>query len=926
VIVFTIMLAIVVLFGETPSTANVFASIAVMTSLGMVFSEVPDLIQALSEARVSMRRVQNFLCLPDSPPLDVMNLANQRVQINPHTPSENPNPTANLLPGEIILEKATFEFPQGSVESIKDFTLHVKQGELICIVGAVGSGKSSLLSSLVGEHLHTKGIKQVNGLISYLPQTAWNLNATVRENIVFFQEFDEKLYQSLVSACCLEPDLARFPAGDDSEVGERGVNLSGGQKQRLGLARTGYTSLVGNTPIVVLDDPFSALDESVANTVFQNLLCTALKNKTRLVATHRIDFAMKADRILVVENGRLVEEGTPANLALNSKRFQQFLQAHQSARGEMNPTTSPFENPATLSTTAVSNAPGSQTGKLIMSEKVASELPGFRFPLLWSYGARLLPALGIWAVLTVFAAPRIAELGARSWLGNWTSHAANYSLGFGLFAYISLSLLSAAADRLRFYVTFSGGVKAGSHYFEMLLRSVLRSPMRFFDTTPQGRILNRFSTDISTTDNNMPSSFGNFAQSMIGLIICLVPMLLATLWSLCIWIPASFFYSQLIRLSRRATLRLSALSVVARSPWMSAVAETPEGVSIIRSLNVQDRVEQKFFKLLEKHVAIGFSSIAATLWFSMRLEALGLVSVTLFMTLVLTQSENIPQTIAALGLLFAFQAVGVLSALSRNLRMLEIGMNSLERLDEYLVLPEEKWNDTAPMPELGWPSAGRIECRNLSLQYDNNLPFVLQNLNVTVTAGEHVGIIGRTGSGKSSLFLALTRIVEPPAGCVFIDGIDIVTLPLQALRNSIAVIPQDPVLFSGSLRQNLDPFELQTNEAIAVALHRAHLTHLCSTAAEAENYAIDEMGKNLSVGERQLVCLARALLSQAKILLVDEATANVDVETDARIQTTIRNEFKDTTMIIIAHRQGTLKDCSRVLEMQKLGLTAVPKN
>lgn len=902
-LVSTIVIALVALTGGELDVASVFASIAVMIALGQAFAEIPDLVQSYAEAKVSLTRVDAFLRLP-----------------------EDPESVANTLaPGAVSVEGASFVFAGSQKTALQDITLDVQPGEFICVVGPIGAGKSALLGSLLGEHTLTAGSSSIGGKASYLPQVPWNLNASVRENILFHHPENPSLCDAVIDACGLRTDIAQFPAGDSTEVGERGVNLSGGQKQRLGLARTCYTSLVGGTPLVVLDDPFSALDEHVASHVFEAAIMGLLSARTRLVSTHRMDFALRAHRVVVIDKGRITEQGPPDALLASGGLFARLVGIHRETRGEavfaaqkgMAPTLEVVTQNPEASTPKVPAEPEKEKGRLIQDETIAMGVRGFRFELLFHYARRLLPALGLAAVAFVFIVPRLADLGARSWLGTWTSRAQEYAVLPAVSLFVGLSLLSAGADRLRYFVTFTGGVKAGTWYFASLLVRVLRSPLSFFDSTPQGRILNRFSTDVSTTDNNMPSSFGNFTQSLVSLFTSFLPMIIASPWSVAILVPTALFYVRLVSISRRATVRLNALSTVQRSPWMSIVAETPPGLTVIRAMGARESFLTRYLACLGRHVATGFYSIGTSLWFALRLELVGVFAVSGFIVLLVTLGEATPQGLAAVGLSFAFQASAVLSGVARNLRMLENSMNSIERIEEYLQLPEEDWGEKKPRPDASWPSSGQLELRGLELRYRPDLEPVLKGVSLTVQSGERIGVVGRTGAGKSTLFLAITRIVEPGPGMVFLSGIDVTTLPLENLRQAIAVIPQDPVLFSGNLRDNLDPFQAFDDSAITSALRRAHLTQLCSDGQQARLVSVEENGRNFSVGERQLVCLARALLSNTKVLLIDEATANVDVETDARIQQTIRDEFSTCTILTIAHRLGTLRECHRLVEIDE---------
>lgn len=925
-LVTTAVIVIVALTDGQLNVADVFASMAVMAQLGIVLSELPELVQGVAEVRVSLRRVEEFLNLPATP-------------VNPRLAGET---------GSISLNQATFQWPKPLSDSAPKALIaldaRIEPGSLVVITGAIGAGKSTLLAALIGELPLIEGHCTVGGNVAFVPQVPWNLNATVRDNIMFHLSDDPALYDRVVHACALPDDLRQLPAGDQTEVGERGVNLSGGQKQRLSLARAAYTSLQGGAPIVCLDDPFSALDEHVAQHVFDNLLLGILKSKTRIVVTHRVDFGLYADHVIIMEKGRIIEQGKPADLAhMPLGRFANLLDIHRATRGDLAQTPSPrsdskllkssnlgskpagsnlagssaLQPQGEMSATGVRATPTGQltaTGRLTTQETVA--LPTFRFGLLWSYISHLAPALGATAIIVVFIIPRLADLGSRSWLGIWTTQPESHSTLVAIGIYVCLSALTAASDKLRYLALYKGGVKAGTFYFKRLLESVLRSPMHFFDSTPQGRILNRFSADISATDSNMPQSFGNFASTVVSLIVSLIPMLASSLWSIAVIAPAGMLYLRLTQISRKASIRLNALSVVQRSPWMSIVAETPSGLPVIRSLNAPDRFLARFRACLGRHVSTGFHSIGTTLWFSLRLEVIGIASIGGFLALLLFAREKIPYGLAAVGVSFAFQIVSLLGGVARSLRMLENGLTSVERVDEYASLPPEDSNGIQPAAAT-WPLKGAVRVRSLTLRYREGLEPALNDVSFDIKAGEKIGIMGRTGSGKSTLFLALTRVVELDPGQVFIDDVDVRTVALEHLRKQLAIIPQDPVLFSGTLRENLDPFAEHSDTDITLALTRAHLTHLCASGAQAAKVNVDESGRNFSVGERQLVCLARALLMRARILLIDEATANVDVQTDALIQKTLQTEFNSCTILTIAHRLGTLRACDRIFVLSQ---------
>jgi ABC-type multidrug transport system fused ATPase/permease subunit len=880
-------------FSGVPSTAQVFASFSIIATLVIIFSEIPDLLQSVAELKISLNRISQFLKSHPAP-LQTDNSSDNTIELN--QASFRRFPTQDL---------------NDSQEALSNLSLKVEAGQCVAIVGAIGSGKSTLLSAMLGELQLSAGQARLPHPISYAPQIPWNQNATVKENIVFQLSTDDPLLRRIVSASSLSQDVRNWPAGIETEVGERGLNLSGGQKQRLALARSAYASLSQGIGTVLWDDPFSALDESVASSVFEELLLGCLGNKTRVFCTHRIDFALKSDWVVVMNSGRIVEQGAPLALLKQAGEFYKLHETHLSTRGQhfvLNDTDEP-EQERKLET----EQPLSDAGKLTAEEQVS--LPVFNKQALSLYFRALAPAVGVMGVVGVFMLPRLTDIGSNLWLGHWTSHPSDVELSTAVGVFAALTLVTVIAERTRSVLLFDGGVKAGTRFFSDLLSGVMSAPMRFFDTSPLGRVLNRFTSDTNAVDNSMPSSVGQFLTSVIGVLISLFPVVVSQPVTATLLAPVAGLYFWLFRWVRKAQLRLNALTQVVRSPWMSLTSETLPGLSVVQSLQVQDRFLNRYKRLVNRHISTGFYVIATNLWFAFRLEVLGVALVGGFIILLTMNPDSASPTWKAVGLTFGLQTIGILGSITRSLRMLENNLISVDRMTEYASLKPEQSNHETPEDLHNWPAHGKIRINNLTAAYAEGLTPVLQGVTLNIPAGSKVGIIGRTGSGKSSLFLALTRILPLEENMIFIDEIDITKLSLNQLRRAIAMIPQDPVLFSGSLRDNLDPFAQHTAPEISTALRRAHLQRICSNADDAEKLIIEEGGRNLSVGERQLVCLARALLSKAKILLIDEATANVDVVTDALIQQTLREEFAHCTQLIIAHRTNTLKGVDSMVRL-----------
>ena len=880
-------------FSGVPSTAQVFASFSIIATLVIIFSEIPDLLQSVAELKISLNRISQFLKSHPAP-LQTDNSSDNTIELN--QASFRRFPTQDL---------------NDSQEALSNLSLKVEAGQCVAIVGAIGSGKSTLLSAMLGELQLSAGQARLPHPISYAPQIPWNQNATVKENIVFQLSTDDPLLRRIVSASSLSQDVRNWPAGIETEVGERGLNLSGGQKQRLALARSAYASLSQGIGTVLWDDPFSALDESVASSVFEELLLGCLSNKTRVFCTHRIDFALKSDWVVVMNSGRIVEQGAPLALLKQAGEFYKLHETHLSTRGQhfvLNDTDEP-EQERKLET----EQPLSDAGKLTAEEQVS--LPVFNKQALSLYFRALAPAVGVMGVVGVFMLPRLTDIGSNLWLGHWTSHPSDVELSTAVGVFAALTLVTVIAERTRSVLLFDGGVKAGTRFFSDLLSGVMSAPMRFFDTSPLGRVLNRFTSDTNAVDNSMPSSVGQFLTSVIGVLISLFPVVVSQPVTATLLAPVAGLYFWLFRWVRKAQLRLNALTQVVRSPWMSLTSETLPGLSVVQSLQVQDRFLNRYKRLVNRHISTGFYVIATNLWFAFRLEVLGVALVGGFIILLTMNPDSASPTWKAVGLTFGLQTIGILGSITRSLRMLENNLISVDRMTEYASLKPEQSNHETPEDLHNWPTHGKIRINNLTAAYAEGLTPVLQGVTLNIPAGSKVGIIGRTGSGKSSLFLALTRILPLEENMIFIDEIDITKLSLNQLRRAIAMIPQDPVLFSGSLRDNLDPTAQHTAPEISTALRRAHLQRICSNADDAEKLIIEEGGRNLSVGERQLVCLARALLSKAKILLIDEATANVDVVTDALIQQTLREEFANCTQLIIAHRTNTLKGVDSMVRL-----------
>ncbi|XP_052533779.1 ATP-binding cassette sub-family C member 2 isoform X2 [Tympanuchus pallidicinctus] len=923
-----------------------FTSISLFNVLRYPMAMLPLVLSSLVQTNVSKVRLERYLGGED---LDTSAIHH------------------DSIPGSAVrFSEATFTWEQDGNAAIRDVNLDIKPGSLVAVVGAVGSGKSSLVSAMLGEMENIKGHINIQGSLAYVPQQAWIQNATLKDNILFGSELDEARYQKVIKACALLPDLELLPAGDQTEIGEKGINLSGGQKQRVSLARAVYN----DADIYILDDPLSAVDAHVGKHLFEHVLGPKglLQNKTRILVTHSISFLPQVDNIVVLAAGAVSEHGSYSTLLANRGAFAQFLNSYGSQEeGAAEETTAavgldgteeqgdegmePFveEGPddvvtmtlkreasilrkeftrsiSTRSTTSVKKVQEElvkniKGQKLI--EKEAVETGKVKFSMYQQYlravgfGFSFLVAMG-------FVGNYAAYVGTNLWLSAWTDDAERYQnetypvqqrdLRIGVFGALGISqaLFLFFATILSSY----GAMRASRIVHEQLLSNILRVPMSFFDTTPTGRIVNRFAKDIFTIDETIPTSFRTWLNCFMGIISTLLMIALATPFFLVVIVPLGIFYYFVLRFYISTSRQLRRLDSVSRSPIYSHFGETVSGLSVIRSYGHQQRFLQQNEKIMDINQKTVHSWIVSNRWLAIRLEFVGSLVVFFSALLAVISKNSLEGGIVGLSVSSALNVTQTLNWLVRVTSELETNIVAVERVHEYMKVKREAPWVTDKRPPHGWPSRGEIQFVNYEVRYRPELELVLHGITCNIGSTEKVGVVGRTGAGKSSLTNCLFRILEAAGGKIIIDGLDIATIGLHDLRQNLTIIPQDPVLFTGTLRMNLDPFDQYTDEEVWKALELAHLKAYVQEIPERLQHIVSEGGENLSVGQRQLLCLARALLRKAKILILDEATAAVDLETDHLIQTTIRSAFADCTVLTIAHRLHTIMDSNRVMVMQ----------
>lgn len=871
--------------------------------------------------------------------------------------------------------------------TLKDIKLSVRRGELLAIIGATGAGKSSLLSALLGElplqsndERRFSDVISMHGSLAYVPQQAWIFNATVRENILFGKSFDQALYDEAISGACLATDLELLPSGDKTEIGEKGVNLSGGQKMRVSLARAIYA----NADIYLLDDPLAALDAHVAEQVFRVCINGLLKkrNATCLLVTNALSFLPNVDRIAVLNDRKFEAVDTWEKLYKANPTLTKLLQETEKKQhdeeererrlsttdmaDEDNTEGNTHENGTSAETRARASSTAETPSPKTSAEEAASPLQKLmtdeeinKGTMGWSVVKAYLTSMG-WFVFAGFmitsAVAQILVLAANYWVSVWTSdppmitksNGEPFSAGFYIAIYGAVNIAQLLGQLICRVVMAYAGIRASASLHRNMLSNLLRAPMLFYQRTPLGRILNRFTSDMGDVDRMMPPMFSLFVFSVMSSLATLGGIAIGTPYALVAFVPVFVFFIWLQRYFQCSSRELKRLDSVNKSPVYSHFDAMLGGIPSIRAYGAQERLVVEGCAKIDHSIRVDWCNNSCVRWLTLRLEFLGGLMTLATSLFVVVLADSLTPSVAGLALSYSLSITQLLTLGVRVGSQFENAFNAIERILHYTTeTPQEKPAFIAATePSAAWPQAGIIAFKNVSMRYRGGLPLVLDGVSFTLTKAAKVGVVGRTGAGKSSMFLTLFRIVELAGGEITIDDVNISKIGLHTLRSRLSIIPQEPVLFTGTVRFNLDPFNEHTDEQLWAALKRAYLAEVVErgqgdTAAGDKDTSkapidaaekgsgrgldmmVEENGANFSVGQRQLLCLARTLLRKSRVIVLDEATAAVDPHTDACIQRAIREEFKDFTMLTIAHRINTIIDNDVILVLDKGKLAEV---
>ncbi|KAL5799101.1 hypothetical protein ACOSQ2_003921 [Xanthoceras sorbifolium] len=906
------------LMGIQLTAGRVLSALATFRMLQEPVFSLPDLLSNLAQGKVSADRIASYLQEDEIQQDSVEYVSKDKTDFG------------------VEIDNGKFSWiPESSSPTLDGIQLKVKKGMKVAICGTVGSGKSSLLSCILGEMQKLAGTIKVSGTKAYVPQSPWILTGNIRENILFGNQYDSHKYDKTVKACALLKDFELFSCGDLTEIGERGINMSGGQKQRIQIARAVYQ----DADIYLLDDPFSAVDAHTGTQLFEECLMGMLKDKTVIYVTHQVEFLPAADLILVMQNGRIAQAGRFDELLEQNVGFENLVGAHNEALesiltvGNSSRTSQDLVPDAESSTDTSSNAElthsqhdsehnlpldiAKKKGQLVQEEE--REKGSIGKELYWSYLTAVKGGALVSIIILAQSLFQVLQEAGNYWMA-WTSPTTSEAepvveMKLILLVYTLLAIGSSLCMLLRTMLVATTGLRTAQKLFTNMLHSVFRAPMAFFDSTPTGRILNRASSDQSVLDLELATRVSRCAFSIIQILGTIAVMSQVAWEVFVIFIPVTaicIWYQQYYIPTARELARLAQIQ---RAPILHHFAESLSGAATIHAFDQEDRFTNANFSLTDDHSRPWFHNVSAMEWLSFRLNLLSnFVFAFSLIVLVSLPEGKINPSLAGLAVTYGINLNVLQAAIIWNICNAENKMISVERILQYSNLTSE-----APFvieeyrPPNNWPEVGTICFNNLQIRYAEHLPSVLRNITCTFPGGKKIGVVGRTGSGKSTLIQAIFRIVEPREGSIIIDNVDICKIGLHDLRSRLSIIPQDPTLFEGTVRGNLDPLVQHSDKEVWQALDKCQLGDLVRAKEKKLDSTVVENGENWSVGQRQLFCLGRALLKKSSILVLDEATASVDSATDGVIQKIISQEFEDRTVVTIAHRIHTIIDSDFVL-------------
>jgi ABC-type multidrug transport system fused ATPase/permease subunit len=1007
-----------ILRGGTLTPSNAFALVGVYAALHWPFLMITSSLSATIECLVSIRRIQEFLELPEVPGL--------------HLSSSLDEHGVELPAGSISLQGASFSWD--FEDSLTNLNFTASPGSLTCIVGPVGSGKSSLLNTLLGEIKQTAGTTRISGKIAYAPQIPFLLHATVRENITFGCEFFQERYAKTIECCALQADLDMLVAGDLTVIGERGINLSGGQKARIAMARAVYS----DCDICLLDDPLSAVDAHVGHKLFNDCIKVLLKSKTVLLVTHQLQFVTHGDQLVVMQNGTIQHFGSPQQLRQDGvdlvallEKFNEELNKHAAIepieehsmsmddeddeiRGSYDSmrlsASGSIRRSGQLKTSSGSSSVAAVTdddddGQIANEDEYHADLTAEQQAAVFSKAnvtqkeERGTGSIGAavykfyfshkkywWMLAVLFIIiHRAIDMFVQVYMGKWS--ASNTPAGggnkgnsspssspqepfsmplaipmdfappkisepelpinlfslAGIVASVTSSAIEATSQAsvaiakippstVQFLIIFSVSdlllvifqmLKAsiilivccwtGKVVYMEMFNKLLRAPMAFFDTTPKGRIAARCSSDTDAMDNRIGDPLSSTVTALATIVGSIVIISMSVGWWVLGLIPMALVYYSIWNRAIGTFRDVTRLEGNSKAPLNTIFSESLNGLYTLRAFARQPQFVQQLYHKLDCLTRVYYHKYSCERWLSLRIEGVGVTLAALFGLVGVFNTSLNPGLVAA-ALTSLIMNSEIVGELIHGYTHIESYMNSVERIQQYTAIETERPAHIETYnPPANWPDHGYIKFDNVSYRYRPGLPLVLNEMSFLIKPGEKIGVVGRTGAGKSSILSALLSLSPIANGKIIIDDCDINKMGVGDLRSRLSIIPQDPVIFEGSVRHNIDPFGKYGDDEIWSILRRIHLADAIEALPKKLDSELAEDGANFSLGQRQLMCVGRALLKRSKILLLDEASSSIDLETDYLLQKTLRTEFADCTTITIAHRLATIMDSDRVM-------------
>ncbi|XP_061466229.1 ATP-binding cassette sub-family C member 8 isoform X4 [Rhineura floridana] len=869
-----------------------------------------------------------------------------------------------------------FTWTPESTPTLSSIDIRIPQGQLTMIVGQVGCGKSSLLLGILGEMQKVSGNviwnssipdsetgKDISperetavdtetrkrGSVAYASQKPWLLNATVEENITFESPFNTQRYKAVIDACSLQPDIDILPHGDQTQIGERGINLSGGQRQRISVARALYQQ----TNVLFLDDPFSALDIHLSDHLMQEGILNMLRDdkKTVVLVTHKLQYLPHADWIIAMKDGTIQREGTLKDIQKSESELFEHWKTLMNRQDQDLEKETLIERKHVLDRKNIQTTMHSREALFQEDEEDEDEIPESdddddnlssvlhqRAKMPWRACGKYLTSAGFLLLPLLILSQLLKHsimVFIDFWLAQWTSDAISSKVGnncsfceaskFNHFPYTRIFSILCCLGIILCLVTSIAvewtGLKVAKKLHCFLLNKIILAPMRFFETTPLGSILNRFSADCNTIDQHIPATLECLSRSTLLCLSALAVISYVTPVFLIALVPLAVICYFIQKYFRVASRDLQQLDDSTQLPLLSHFSETVEGLTTIRAFRYESRFKQKLLEYTDSNNIASLFLTAANRWLEVRMEYIGACVVLIAAVASITNSlyNNLSSGLVGLGLTYALMVSNYLNWMVRNLADMELQLGAVKRLNGLIKTEAENYKgllSPAQIPQ-NWPDQGEIQIQNLSVRYDTTLKPVLKHVNAHISPGQKIGICGRTGSGKSSFSLAFFRMVDTFEGRIVIDGIDIAKLPLQTLRSRLSIILQDPILFSGTIRFNLDPEKKCTDSMLWEALEIAQLKHVVKTLPGGLDAIVTEGGENFSQGQGQLFCLARAFVRKTSIFIMDEATASIDMATENILQKVVMTAFADRTVVTIAHRVHTILNADMVIVMKR---------